>query len=99
MIIKWNKRYSQNSKNDKYGRWMREGFSGIFDNLGINDNKKSIWKIACIKKLTVEKITKFTVIYFFPSNGNIVFSELKKAKEEIENSFKWFIDCCSNCKK
>lgn len=96
--VHWLPRYSETMEDDDTGRWARVAYAGKLDNinLGFFRGKVCRWEIAWIKKLHFNNKLYFTISYKYPNNGKSMFDDLPKAKKEVEKTFRWFINMCTN---
>lgn len=91
-LIKWENRYSDTMEDDDMGRWARIANCGILnDGMPFIDGKVSIHQIAWINRLNYSNKIHYMVSFYFPHKGKSSFKTLDEAKNEVENSFKFFI--------
>jgi hypothetical protein len=92
--VRWDPRYSFTMEDDDMGRWARVAYAGKFDNMGFKNGKICRYEIVWISKIDLGD-KKFIVTYRYPNSSKTTFKTLEEAKDEVENSFKWFIKICS----
>jgi len=92
--------YSKTLEDDKHGRWCIRVDCGNSEKMFGKDGNCLLFEIASISKLkdSIENVwysKKFVINYNYPyNNGKYIFDSVEECKEEIEKSFKIFINSC-----